>query len=276
MLEGLLSSVLTVSTLGITAWLSRTWITARLTASLRVETESKLEELKAQLQRANTTLADIGSAGRGALSATHTVAAQKKVEAIDQIWSAVLDWGQYTALMMIVPMFTKEWVAKHGKDPTTKSNFEIFLSPPNHIEFMKRMNAVERWRPFVSQELWALFAAYNTLHGFRMTKATLLTISSIDHEKLWDSFSERTLIKNAASLEILNQYDSNITTGTMAFITYIKNTMLEEIRAELEGGRAAMKAVVNASAILSAVEELKAKSESQNIAEAGAKLGVEE
>ena len=68
MFEAFAASGTTVILLGIAGWLARAWISARLTADIRLETDSQLEELRSQLTRANDSLNTITSAGQTAFS----------------------------------------------------------------------------------------------------------------------------------------------------------------------------------------------------------------
>lgn len=265
MFEALIASISTSTLLLIAAWLGRTWITNRLAASLRIEAESKIEELKSQLQRTNSLITEVAAAGSNAIANAQGATISKKIDAIDRLWTAVLAWNQYTAVMILVACIDKDWVAKHSKDPKTRSTFEMLLGAPAHIEFMKKMNSVEEARPFVSQAAWALFSAYHSLHSFRFAKASCLVISSLNHSELWEALPERNLIKEAAPPEILAQYDSNILLGTNAFIAHVKEALLTEFRHELDGNRDAKAAAVNATAILSAAENLFNKANPRSI-----------
>ena len=63
MFEVFATSTVTIGLISVALWLSRTWITARLTADIRLDNDSRLEQLKSNLKRTNDSLSDFTSVG---------------------------------------------------------------------------------------------------------------------------------------------------------------------------------------------------------------------
>ncbi|GEM_PF-1422912 len=250
------TAAVTVGLVSIALWLSRTWITARLTADIRLENDSRLEELKSQLGRANDSLSNLASAGGLAYSQSQISILPHKIKAIESVWGSVIAWNEMSAAAMFVAILTIDWVKKNGSDPSTKRTFETLLKNPEHLTFLKKRNETELIRPFISERGWALYSAYSGFYVSRVTKASMFLIPSIDHSEIWRRTNERDLVKASAPTEILASYDANILEGTNAFLKYLKDEMIEEFKMELSGMRDSEGAVSNAAVILEAAENL--------------------
>ncbi|HEY3327190.1 MAG TPA: hypothetical protein VGK14_08455 [Novimethylophilus sp.] len=254
--EILTTSAVSVGLFAAAIWLGRTWIVARLTADIRLDNDSKLEELRSQLQRANSTLSDITSAGHIAYSQSQITILPRKIKAIETVWNSVLAWNEMSAASMFVAVLPIDWVQKYGSNPSTKSNFEILLKNPEHLAFLKKQNDTELDRPFISERGWALYAAYSGFYMSRITKASMFLFPSMNHAEIWKHVNERQLIEASAPADILNLYDANVLEGTNAFLKYLKDEMIDEFRAEISGTRDSKSAVSNAAVILDAAERL--------------------
>jgi hypothetical protein len=231
------TSTITVALVAAALWLSRTWITARLTSDIRLENDSKLEALRSDLKRANETLANITAAGDRAFSQSQVALLSHKIKAIERVWASVIAWNEMYAASTLVSVLPMDWVRKYGSDPSTKENFEVLLKAPNHLEFLKARSDTELTRPFLSERGWALYSAYSGFYISRVTKASILLFPKIDHAEVWARLSERDLVKASAPEKIVTRYDLNVIDGTNAFLKYLKDEMVTEFRAELSGSR---------------------------------------
>lgn len=250
------TSTVSIGLFAAALWLGRTWIVARLTADIRLDNDARLQELKSQLQRANSTLSDITSAGHTAYSQSQVAILPHKIKAIETIWNSVLAWNEMSVASMFVAVLPIDWVRKYGSDPSTKKNFETLLKNPEHLAFLKKRNETESARPFISERGWALYAAYSGFYMSRVSKASMFLFSSMDHAEIWKRVNERELVQASAPADILKLYDANILEGTNAFLKYLRDEMIAEFRAELSGARDSKSAVSNAAVILDAAETL--------------------
>jgi len=260
LLEIILSSIGSASLIGVAAWLGRTWLKERLTASVRLETEKKLARLKSDLESANQRIRDIASVGATANSQVESALMEHRIAAVKKVWESVQDWQQVSVATMMVSALPDEWIKKNASDPGTKSTFERILKGINHLDFMKKQNETELVRPFLSEPAWALYSAYHSFLSSRLMKACLLTLDGIDHAEMLSRFNERDLVKESAPEDILALYDESPYAGTDPYLRFLRERMLSEFREFLSGQRAGKQAVQDAAQILRAAEDLAAKS----------------
>ena len=163
----------TTSLLVIALWFGRKLIATRLTKSVQHEFDTKLESLRAKLKEneelfkaeLRTKEAEIASLRSGAMTAmaSRQIALDKRrLEAVDQLWSA------FTALLpakgltlMLAPFDFDKVVEESARDPKLREAFAMLenLNDPKKID---SINAI-RERPFVSPMAWAIFSAYQSI-----------------------------------------------------------------------------------------------------------------
>lgn len=254
--EVLASSAIAAGLLAGAGWLLREWIVARLTADIRLENDSKLEQLKTKLQRTNDAVFAVTSAGSTAYSQAQVALLPHRIAAINSVWSSVLEWNQMATASMFVSVLPRDWIKANASKPGTKKTFDMLLGGKSYQEFLKKRAETELARPFISERAWALYAAYSGFYLSRVSKAAMLTIPSIDHHEIWSRIDERALIEAAAPPEILQSYDADLLQGTNAFLEYVKLELLREFRSDMSGSRDSGGAASNASTILAAATTL--------------------
>lgn len=256
MLELILSSVGSAALVTSALWLGRTWIKERLTASIRLDTERDLAQLKSDLDRASQRIKDVAFAGTSANAQVEGTLLEHRISAVNKVWESVLSWQTVSVATMMVSALPEDWLKENASHPSTKSNFEQLLKNTDHLNFMKKQNETELARPFLSEQIWALYAAYHSFLSVRLTKASLLTISGIDHAEVLSRFNERELVKKSAPVEIFAAYDKNPYVGTEPYLRYLREEMLMQFREFLSGERASNLAAQDAAKILHAAEDL--------------------
>lgn len=254
------TSLSTAVLISIMMWLFRLWITERLKADIKLDNDSKLEDLRHELKRANDSIAEITSVGGQAFSQMQTALLPNKIKAIEVIWDAVLTYDEMSAVSMFVSILQTDWIREHGSAPSTKNNIELLLNPPKHLEFLKNSKRNELVRPFVSERGWALYSAYSSLYISRITKASILIIPGLNHADFFERINERDLIAKSAPQHIVELYDANCISGTLEYLQYLKEEMLIEFRMELSGERDSSRATINTVSILKAATKLIADS----------------
>ena len=161
---------------------------------------------------------------------------------------------------MMVSVLSDDWLKENASHPNTKSTFEQLVKNADYLNFMKKQNETELVRPFLSEQIWALYAAYHSFLSARLVKASLLAIPGIDHAEALSRFNERDLVKKSSSAEIFATYDENPYVGTEPYLRYLREEMLMQFREFLSGERAGNLAVQDAARILHAAEDLAARS----------------
>jgi hypothetical protein len=260
MLEVVLSSVGSAALVAAGLWLAQTWIKERLTASIRLETERELARLKSDLDSASRRIHDLALAGTTANAQVESALIEYRVRAISKVWESVLSWQTVSVATMMVSVLSDDWLKENASHSGTKSTFEQLLKNTDQVQFLAKQNETELIRPFLSEQIWALFAAYHSFLSARLAKAFLLTIPSIDHAEVFSRFNERDLVQKSAPPEILAIYDKNPYAGTEPYLRYLREEMLTQCREFLSGQRAGHLAVQDAAKILHAAEDLAAKS----------------
>tara|TARA_R110001592_G_C12970664_1_gene733219 strand:- start:85 stop:948 length:864 start_codon:yes stop_codon:yes gene_type:complete len=250
------TSIVTATLVTLAIWLARTWLIERLKADIKLDNDSKLEEVRSELQKANNNLSHISAAGDKAYSQVQASLLPTKIQAIEVIWSSVLAWDEMAAASMFVSVLDLDWVRKYGSDPSTKKTFEDLLKAPSHLDFLRQRKDVEKMRPFVSERGWALYSAYHSFYISRITKASILTIPLISHVEIFERANERNLIEKSAPKHILDLYDSNLLDGTNEYLRYLKEVIITELKLEMSGERDSNKAANNAAEILKAANDL--------------------
>jgi hypothetical protein len=258
--EVVLSSVGSAALVAAVFWLGRTWIKERLTASIRLETERDLANLKSDLDRASQRLKDLALAGTSANAQVEGTLLEHRISAVNRVWESVLSWQTVSAATMMVSVLSDGWLEGNASHPGTKTTFETLLKNTDHLNFMKKQNETELVRPFLSEQIWALYAAYHSFLSARLVKASLLAIPGIDHAEALSRFNERDLVQKSAPSEIFAAYDKSPYAGTELYLRYLREEMLMQFREFLSGERAGNLAVQDAAKILHAAEDLAAKS----------------
>lgn len=159
----------------------------------------------------------------------------------------------------MVSVLSAHWLKENASHPGTQSTFEQLLKNADHLNFMKKQNETELVRPFLSEQIWALYAAYHSFLLARLVKASLLSISGIDHAEALSRFNERELVQKSAPAEIFAAYDKNPYVGTEPYLRYLREEMLMQFREFLSGERAGNLATQDAAKILHAAEDLTAR-----------------
>lgn len=259
MLELVLSSFGSAALVAAALWLGRTWIKERLTASIRLDTERDLAKLKSDLDRASQRIKDVALAGTSANAQVESALLEHRISAVNKVWESVLSWQTVSTATMMVSVLSADWLKENASHPGTQSTFEQLLKNADHLNFVKKQNETELVRPFLSEQIWALYAAYHSFLLARLVKASLLSISGIDHAEALSRFNERELVQKSAPAEIFAAYDKNPYVGTEPYLRYLREEMLMQFREFLSGERAGNLATQDAAKILHAAEDLTAK-----------------
>jgi hypothetical protein len=259
----------TAALLAFAAWLLRTWIAERLTASIRLETEQKLAAFQSRLDAAEAQVSDARRAGIDALHQSNAALLAERVLATKEIWKGVVDWQRATAINMIVAAFTESTARDSAGHPGTKSTFEPMLKNIDYLEIGKRANAVAAWRPFVSEKAWALWVACNAFYGVRITKAAMLMFGNKEMvTRLWQVNAEAEIVRNTTTAEIVAEFARNEVAGTQKALSYIEGQLLAELKRGLAGEESGPEAARQAANIIAVAQSAIAKT--QELASQGA------
>jgi hypothetical protein len=265
LLSVLNEAVVAAALVAFAGWLLRRWIAERLTADIRLATEQKLQAFRARLDAAENEV--VQQAGIAASLQMSAAPLAERVQAIKEIWLGVVDWKAASALSTMMSAFTIEDVDKHGDHPGTKSTMKQVLDSLKYMELLHWTNALARWRPFVSERAWALFAAYHGFYAARVTKAAMLMIGGANvARRLWQVDYERDLVRASATPEIVAAYEADIVAGSTRFLEYVERELLAELQRSLRGEYSGPDASRRASKIIAIADKLMQEARNATVA----------
>lgn len=251
-----LSSSAAIALLGGSAvWLGRTWISARLTASLRTKTEMELATFRTRLEAAERQVNSVRDAGLEAARSTNAAVLRERVIATKEIARALVELNSVVALSMLIAPMTAEWVDKSAGLPATTEFAASLLNGSKAENLLTRLSVLGEYRPFVTEQSWALFSAIQSFYAARVAKCVVLRAANAEMaRRLWHADAERKLIETIIPAQ-LDAYDRNPIEVENAFAETVRSELLNELRRGLSGGHTGAEAVHDARAILSATEE---------------------
>ena len=240
---------------GFAVWLGRTWISARLTASLRTQTEMELATFRSRLEAAERQVNSVRDAGLEAARSTNAAVLRERVIATREIARALVELNSIAALSMLIAGLTTEWVIKNAGLSHATTFAEGLLKASNAESLLTRVYALGEYRPFVTEQSWALFSAIQSFYAARVAKCAVLRAGNAEMaRRLWHADSERKLIETIIPAQ-LDAYDRNPFEVENTFAETVRSELLNELRRGLSGGHTGAEAVHDARAILSATEE---------------------
>lgn len=250
-----------ISTTGLLAaalWLGRNLITTRLTRSVAFEFDAKLErvraehrqveeQLKADLRAREAQLNALQGGALTAMASRQQALDKRRLEAVDQIWSAVqaLAPARHIATFMALVNWERAPAATE-RDPKARKFFEAIGQglEPSQID----LSMAHRARPFLAPPVWAAWSALSVvcMHGVARhiaLKGGLGDAGLADLEAL-----------NKLVVAALPHYNDFLAEhGAMAYfhaIPALEEKVLSEIQAMLAGTQPDTDAVARASVII--------------------------
>lgn len=258
-LPDLLISTVTTSTLvGFCVYLARNLITTRLTKSVQNEFDTKLAGLNSQLRTAEESFkADLkrkeveilalqGGAIQSRLSRQAAIE-KRRLEAVDQLWSAVYDLSFAKALAAQASVLKWEAISKEvARNPKAKDLFSMWKIDQDKYEGAG--HSAQKARPFLTPVAWAYFAAYQAILLHAVAFIKMLQIG-VDAHAFMDNKNLVKLIKTA--LPHSSQYiDDHGPSAAYYLLDQLETSLLDELKRILDGGAADMAEVARAKQIL--------------------------
>lgn len=165
--------ITTTGLLAAALWLSRNIISTRLTRSVEHQFNLRLEEIradfrtseerfKAELRSKETEIAALRSGALSALASRQATLDKRRLEAADQIWSAVIALGPARSLTATMAEINFEYAASKAEhDPKMRQLFEALGA--GFDQKTMDLSGAAKARPFVSPMVWAIFSAMNSI-----------------------------------------------------------------------------------------------------------------
>lgn len=259
-----LPSVTTAGLMSIGAWLGREWISARLTRTIQHEFDQKLEAMRSELRESEEKLkarirekeGEIAALRTGALSALASRQAaldKRRLEAIDQIWSAFNALAPARSLAVNIGLLKFESAARLAeRDPKARQLFEVLGAgfDMNKLD----LSAADAARPYVTPMVWAVFSAIRAV-AMHSTMRWMVLKGGLGSRDPADADAIRALVVKA-----LPHYEQYLKEHGPAVYYYVlqalEERLLEELRAMMSGGETDKASLEQAAAIVRAANDL--------------------
>lgn len=254
----------TTSVLGFVLWLLRSLIVNRLAKSVQHEFDNKLEKLRtdhrkseesfrADLQAKTAQIESLRSAAMAALTTRQAAVDKRRIDAVDQLWSAVIALGPAKAVSAWISVLKFDAVAEESaRNPRMREMFSA-LSGQTDLQKIIPVDAAKA-RPFVSQMAWALFSAYQAIVSLAVAKLLLLK-TGVDSGKYLNIDSVTRLVRAALPhhAEYIQQH------GDAAFhylLDELESALLQELQRQLLGVESDKASIKQAADILKEVAQV--------------------
>ena len=257
-------AITTSTVLGLALWLFRSLIETRLKNSVKHEFDSELEKLKTELRNSEEKFkADLRtkeqqievlrSSAIAGLTTRQANLEKRRIQAVDQLWSAVIDLAPAKVTSRYLQRIKFEVASKEAAQNPRVREFFSTLPTITNLEEMKKTNPSSA-RPYVSPIVWALFSAYNAIAWFAIIKLQMLK-DGIDLPKILDTDRLKELVQVALPHQIglIEEF------GPDAFhflLDELESSLLKELQKFLQGTEADKVSIERAAAILKLSEQV--------------------
>lgn len=244
--------------LALALWLGRRVIETRLKSSVEHEFNSKLEDIrtrlrnseesfKAELRAKENQIAALQSGALTALASRQAALDKRRIEAVDQIWSAVHALAPAKSASVWMSGINYEAAAKEAaRNPKAREVFAPFSQSMDQFKDAGALSA--KARPHISEIAWALFYAYQVIVMTAVVKTQALKVG-LDMPNLWNTDAVKKLIKTALPHqgEFIDKYGME---GSHYLLDEIESRLLTELRRMLQGIESDKVALDQAAAIV--------------------------
>lgn len=165
-------------------WLVKVFIETRLRASVKHEFDEKLEavkydlrkseeSLKASLRDKESKIEAVREKAIAALLSRQSVLDARKIQAVEEIWAAVIALMQVKPIAGVIGRFKFDELAVviQGKPELGKTLWDVFGEPCKLDKL--DLSGAAKARPFVTLTAWALFSAYSAILMQAVAKLTI-------------------------------------------------------------------------------------------------------
>lgn len=209
-LSNWIPALTTTSLFGVALWLARTLIMTRLRNSVKNEFDSKLEVLRSELKSKEAQIESLRTGAMSGLITRQGVLYKRKLEAIDQIWSAVkeIEKAKYISAIMATLKF-EECAKESAMNPQFRTVFETF---GGNFDITKiNVSGAALARPFLTPLAWAYYSAYSSIVMLAVAKMQILKIGVDDAKKFLDFESSNNLLKTVlpSRAEYIDKYGTS-------------------------------------------------------------------
>jgi hypothetical protein len=253
-MEEWIPAITTTSILGGLLWLGRSLIITRLKNSVKHEFDGKLEVIRSELKSKEAQIESLRSGAMSGLITRQGVLYQRKIQAIDQIWSTIkeLEKGKYISTMLGT-LNIEECMKQSGRDPnftefmkTITGNFDLA-----DIDFTGSKLA----RPFLTPLAWAYYSAYSAVITQAAVITKILKIGVPDPEKYLKLENSSNLLKTV--LPSWSDYiDEHGISGHHHLLDEVEKLLLAELKNIQDGHEDDKENTIRAAKINQEIEKV--------------------
>ena len=253
----------TTTLFGGALWLSKNFISTRLTNSVRNEYDTKIETLRTALRQTEelfkaelrTKESQIEALRSGALSGVmnrQVALFQRQLVAVEQLWAAVISLAPAKAVSATMAVVKFEAAAEEASK--NEKFREMFKVIDNGFD-MKSLgtNEASKSRPFVSSLAWAYYIAYESIVMHGVLKLKTLQVG------LDKDFTDIERITKLVKVALPHYADYIEKHGPSAFhylLDELEHSLLTELGNILSGQKADREHIEKAAQILQESERL--------------------
>lgn len=252
------------------AWMSRKWWGEWIAQRVRGDVEAELEGLRSQMRTRENEISALRETGLSNVRTSQAALTQRRLQAVDDLWQGVEDWGKLSGTLMVMSIIKFEDVPKHlTADPKAMSQMQAMLRGAN-VEFTGLGAKAHSARPYISDLAWALFSAYQVLFGWAAFQAKVFVLGGMPLESyLKDEGVAEMLTK--AMPDMADYIKTNWMAAQIHLPEVLRQRILTELRGALDGKEQDAASVERAAAIQKAVIESQAELTKQQKEAAAAK-----
>ena len=259
-------SIVTTGLLALALWLGRKLIATRLLKSVEHEFNAKLEAvraefrekeevLKADLRSKESEITDLRSGAMTAMASRQMALDKRRLEAVDQLWSAVSALTAAKGISAFMAVMKFEAVAEEAaRHPELRA---VFTAMGSGFDLAKvDLSGAAKARPFVSPMAWALFSAYQAIAIHAVLKHQIIK-SGIGAKNLLDKDAVAKLVKAALphQADYIDKYGD---AGYHYLLEELEESLLAAMRKMLAGEETDKASIERAGKILKLSNELRA------------------
>lgn len=245
-------------------WLGRNLISTRLTKSVQHEFDTKLEVLRSQLKESEerlkadlrvkeTEIAVLRSGAMSAMASRQIAVDKRRLEAIDQLWTAFNSLNPARYLSIALSTLKFEAVAKKTETDPKMRQFVETLGAGFDPKTLDHASAAKA-RPFVSQVAWATYSAYTAVCMHAVTRWQVLRFG-LGTQDLINNDLIGKLIKAALPhlTDYINEHGPNC---YHLVLESLETKLLQDIQAMLAGVESDKASIKQAAEILKCSNEV--------------------
>lgn len=259
---------------GLTVWAIRIWLKQAIEQSVRHFSETKLEQLRAELRSSEEKLKSdlrakeaeiqlIRSSVMSGRSEIVAIIAKKRVEAVEKIWACTGELAKLQMPSMMLAILRIENISKQFNKNVQFGDFLKTIAPDNMVTKFGAIKADEV-RPFISEFSWSLYSAYQAIIGAGYAQLKVLSFGLDDSEELVDTNKIKDLLKTVLphQAEWLDQHGSHV---AYHLLDEIRGKLLYELKQELDSPASDQKNVERSAKIMAQVSEIARQANPTNL-----------